>query len=41
MFDIVLTFENEPKQGNVENVNKFQKIFFCLLCIRSVEELVQ
>ena len=36
-FNKALTSEDEAKQGNVENVNKFQKMFYCILCIRSVK----
>ena len=35
-FDLVLTFEIEPKQGNVENVNRFKSegfIFYLILVV--------
>ena len=35
-FNIVLTFEIEPKQGNVENVNRFKSegfIFYLILVV--------
>ena len=34
-FNVVLTFEIEPKQGNVESVNKLKRIIYFLRDISS------